>query len=327
VLRRGIVASVIAVACALAIGALSYVGYHRAPAAEAALIQPDAPVNGFAAFLEVDVELPEPEPEPEDIDERRAAFEARYPAQAAATSTSGRGGDDWAVLIGINEHLGSVPNNHVSREDAERLRALLLRAGWSDERIVLLTDTDATGDMIREAVAWLERKSSAGSSVVFHYSGHSKKWYGAGGRIDDQALWPTDDDFIRRDELAAALEGVEHAAFWGNVAACEAAGFHVEGVAGPDRVWTYSSRADEKSYEDPDAGHSVWGAYLLDHGLWRAGDDVPSVQEAFTEAAPKANVYTSLQVPYGPQTPVLADDLGRPFELAPTPARLTPSAG
>lgn len=320
--HRGIAATSIALACAVVIAGLSYVGYHGAPA-EAVLVQPDRAETGFAAFLEVRATPPAPpEAEPERIDARRAAFEARYPDQAAATAGTGPGDDDWAVLIGINEHLGSVPDNHVSREDAERMRDLLLRAGWSDERVVLLTDTEATGDMIREALAWLARKSSDGSRVVFHYSGHSKKFYGADGSIDDQALWPTDDDFVRRDELAAVLADVDHDAFWGNVAACEAAGFHIDGAAGPGRVWTYSSRADQKSYEDPSAGHSVWGTYFLDDALWRAGDQVPSVQEAFASAAPRAHQYTSLQVPYGPQSPVLADDLGRPFDLAALPARV-----
>jgi hypothetical protein len=326
--RRGVAAALIAATCAIALTGLSYLGYERAPA-EAALVQPDmrSSAAAVAAFLDVRVTLSDVPPEPEEISERRAAFEARYPDQAAAEPAAGPGGDDWAFLIGINEQLGAVPDNHASREDAERMRALLLRAGWSDERIVLMTDTDATGAMIREGLAWLARKSGEASTVVFHYSGHSKKWYGAGGSIEDQALWPTDDDFVRRGDLGAALGEVVHDTFWGNVATCEAAGFHVDGTAGADRVWTYSSRADQKSYEDPAAGHSVWGSYLLDQALWRAGEDAPSVQDAFTEAAPRAHEYTSLQVPYGPQTPVLEDDLGRPFELAAPPDRLTPPVG
>jgi hypothetical protein len=323
---RGVVAVLVAAVCAIALTGLSYVGYHRAPA-EAALVQPDGTGSGVAPFLDAHAVAEEAPAEPEDISARRAAFEARFPAQAAAEAEGGRGGDDWALLIGINEHQGSVADNFVSRQDAERMRALLLRAGWSGNRIVLLTDADATGDMMREGLAWLARKSGEGSKVVFHYSGHSKKWYGAGGGIEDMALWPTDDDFVRRGELATALADVEHAEMWGNVAACEAAGFHLDGVAGPDRVWTYSSRADEKSYEDPSAGHSVWGMFLLDDGLWQAGSSPPPVQEAFVEAAPKASHYTSLQVPYGPQTPVIEDDLGRPFDLIAVPSRLTPAAG
>jgi hypothetical protein len=323
--RRGVTAALVAATCAIALTGLSYVGYHRAPA-EAALVQPDRGLSGIEAFLDTRVEAEEAPPAEEDISDRRAAFESRYPEQAAAEPADG-GDDAWALLIGINEHQGTVADNFVSRQDAERLRALLLRSGWSDDRIVLMTDADATGDMIREGLAWLARKSGADAKVVFHYSGHSKKWYGPGGRIDDMGLWPTDDDFVRRAELADALADVAHAEFWGNVAACEAAGFHLDGVAAPDRVWTYSSRGDEKSYEDPSAGHSVWGRFLLDRGLWQAGERPPSVQDAFVEAAPQAAHYTSLQVPYGPQNPVLEDDLGRPFDLTPVPSRVTSTVG
>ncbi len=328
---RGVVAVLVAVASAIALTGLTYVGYVRAPAASAAadvLVQPDGDVGGLAAFLEVRAWPPSTTDPPEDDDpERRAAFARSFPVQEAAIRGTGPGEDGWAVLIGINEHLGAVPDNFVSREDAERLRALLLRAGWSDDRIVLLTDRDATGDMIRESVAWLARKTGPESTVVFHYSGHSKKWYGPGGRIDDQALWPTDDDFVRRGELAEALGAVTHDALWGNVAACEAAGFALPGLTAPGRVWTFSSEADEKSYEDPEAGHSVWGAFLLDQGLWQHGEDPPSVQAAFADAAPLARHYTSLQVPYGPQTPVLVDELGTPFDLTAVPTRVTPRVG
>ncbi|MEX1178357.1 MAG: caspase family protein [Nitriliruptor sp.] len=326
-----VLAAVVAVVAA-SVGVASVVR-HDAPAA-AELVQPDQHVTGLASFLEA----PEPEPQPDPVPDRgsppdpvpdpdrRAAFVERFPTQDAAEPGTGAGEDDWAVLVGINEHLGGVPDNVASAQDAERLRALLLREGWSDDRIVLLTDTEATGEMIREALAWLERKAGGDSRVVFHFSGHSKKWYGAGGTITDQALWPTDDDFVRREELAEALGAVDHDAFWGNVAACEAAGFSLPGVTAPGRVWTFSSAADEKSYEDPQADHSVWGRFLLDQGMWQH-DDAPPVQHAFADAAPNAAEYTSLQVPYGPQRPVLVDDLGEPFDLTAVPARITPPMG
>lgn len=320
---RGVIAALVVAACAIALTGLSYLDVDQAP--DATLVQPDRVPDGVAPFLETTA-VEAPPPEPEEVSARRAAFEARYPAQAVAEADGGRGSDHWALLIGINEHEGAVADNVGSRQDAEHLRALLIRSGWAGDHIVLMTDADATGEMIREGLAWLERKSGDDAKVVFHYSGHSKKWYGAGGGIEDMALWPTDDDFVRRAELADALAEVRHREFWGNVAACEAAGFHVDGTAGPDRLWTYSSAADEKSYEDPKHGQSVWGMYLLDHGLWRAEGRVPSVQEAFPEAAEQAAWYTSLQA-RGSQRPVLEDDLGHPFELAAVPAKVTPASG
>jgi hypothetical protein len=340
--RRRVVGSLLAVLVALAAAGVGAVGWSaggESPASAATpLVVPGGSGDALASFLgtrtgprtsepvsgPASQPSPVPPADPEPVDARRAAFEQLFPAQAAAEVGGDPGEDAWAVLIGINEHLGAVTDNFVSREDAERLRALLLREGWSDERIVLLTDTDATGDMIRESLDWLARKAGERSTVVVHYSGHSRKWYDAGGRIEDQALWPTDDDFVRRDELADALDEVEHAAMWGNVASCEAAGFALPGVTGPGRVWTFSSGADEKSYEDPEAGHSVWGMFLLDHGLWRADEVTPAIQDAFVDAAAGAATYTSLQVPYGPQRPVLDDQLGRPFSLSAVPTRITP---
>lgn len=332
--HRGLVAMVVALLSALVVGLLVDAG-TRVSAADT-LVQPDGSRAALAQVLSAPEVLyrpsddvpaaptpPEPEPEPapavdEEVppepDAAAARFASRFPEQVAARPVAD---DRWALLIGINTHLGGVADNHASRQDAERLWQLLRRAGWPEDRIVLLTDTDATGEMIRASLGWLADKSAPDATVVFHYSGHSKKWYGAGGRIDDQALWPTDDDFVRRDELGAALAGVEHAQLWGNVAACEAAGFHVDGVAAPGRVWTYSSRADQKSYEDPAHGHSVWGRFLLHEGLWQAGERPPAVQDAFLQASADAAHYTSLQRPHGPQVPVLHDDLGRPFALHP----------
>jgi hypothetical protein len=262
--------------------------------------------------------LPEPEFPPErdrlpTSPETRAAFEQRYPEQAEARRGHGPGENDWALLIGINEHLGAVANNHASRQDAERLHELLLEAGWSDERIVVMTDTDATGDMIREGLSWLARKAGDDATVLLNYSGHSKKWYGGGGAILDIGLWPTDDDFIRRDELGHALDAIPHARLWGNFATCNAEALHEADLGSQGRVLTYSSRTPEKSYEDPAAGHSVWGSFLLDDGLWTAAGGV-AVQDAFEAAAPRATERTVGQR-YGPQTPVIYDDLGEPFTL------------
>ncbi|MTV27491.1 caspase family protein [Nitriliruptoraceae bacterium ZYF776] len=319
--RRGPVALLIAASSVAAVGVVMLVGMTPAEP-ETVVVFPGPSADTLAreaAALHVPEEVePEEERDPIPTDEdSRAAFEARYPDQAAASA----GDEPWALLIGINEHVGAVSDNYVSREDAESLREILLASGWSDDRIVLMTDTDATGVMIREGLSWLARKADDGSRVVFHFSGHSKKWYGDGGAILDEALWPTDDDFVRRDELADMLTHVRHDQFWGNFATCNAEGFHEAGLAAPGRVLTYSSRTAEKSYEDPSAGHSVWGAYLLDHALLRGGVTGPgnavSVQDAFAFAAPMATTRTSTQVPYGPQTPVLVDDLGEPFVLSP----------
>lgn len=316
----------------LGVVALDLAGPEQAPAPVVELqAVPIAP--GDADEPEPDPEpesepAPEPDPDPLPTDpDSRAAFEERYPAQAAAERAAGPHEDRWALLIGINEHLGTVADAHASREDAELLREMLLETGWNDERIVLMTDTDATGQMIHEGLSWLARKAGDDADVVLHYSGHSKKWYGEGGAILDMALWSTDDDFVRRDELATSLDAIPHGRLWGNFATCNAEGFHEAGLADDGRVFTYSSQTPEKSYEDPEFGNSVWGRFLLGEVLWQDGTNTDlgtvSIQAAFEAAAPMANQRTATQR-YGPQNPVLHDDLGEPFHLAAVDAATSP---
>jgi hypothetical protein len=85
------------------------------------------------------------------------SFTARFPEHAAAfQDPADPASTRWAVLIGINEYTsGSVADNIGSRQDAEDLRAHLLTSGWRDDHILLLTDRDATGRNITDALRWL----------------------------------------------------------------------------------------------------------------------------------------------------------------------------
>lgn len=257
------------------------------------------------------------------VEPAQTRFEERFPVHATAMQEA----DDpattrWAVLIGINEHDGRVRDNIGSRQDAEDLHRLLLERGWRSDHLLLLTDRAATGDNIEQALRWLARKTDDRSVSVVHYSGHSKKWRGdvdADGEYLDEGLWPHDHAFITDRRFAALLDGVG-GRLWVNLAACESAGLADPGLARSGRILTMSSREDEKSYEDPSVGNSVWGWYLIDEALstrWAdANDDGDvTVQEAFEFAAPRSTKRTSRQR-LGPQHPVIDDRVGEPFSLA-----------
>jgi hypothetical protein len=259
-------------------------------------------------------------------------FAERFPAQAAATQDP----DDpastrWALLIGINEHRGTVADNIGSRQDAEDLRTVLLAHGWRDDHILVLTDRQATRDDIVAGLAWLADKTDEDSVAVFHYSGHSKKWRhdvdGDGER--DVGLWPSDDGYIVDSELVDLLEPVQPQALWVSFATCNAAGMADPGLAQPGRVLTFSSGAPQKSYEHPAWGNSVWGWHLIEQALGAGlgdldGDGRVTVQEAFAWARPRASDTTSGQR-YGPQDGVMIDLLGGELDLlvpdAPPPSR------
>lgn len=263
------------------------------------------------------------------------AFAERWPAQAAA----GQDPKDpattrWALLIGINEHSTSVRDNYGSAQDAIDLREFLIAKGWRDDHIVLMTDLDATRDNIVAGMSWLTQKTNADSVAIFHYSGHSKKWYDqdhdGDGEITDEGLWPSDGRFIVDSEMVARLRNVTAGKFWISIGACNAEGFNDPGLAREGRLLTFSSTEAEKSYEDPSVNNSVYGYYLFEEGLKQGfgdtnGDRLLTVEETIAFAAPRAHRRTEGQR-YGNQTAVVIDNLAGDFdfEIPPPPPEPEP---
>lgn len=253
-----------------------------------------------------------------------ASFAERFPAQAAAAQHP----DDpstarWALLIGINDYRGSVADNVGSRQDAEDLRSRLLANGWRDDHILLLTDRAATRANIADGIRWLAERTDEDSVAVFHYSGHSKKWYDrdidGDGEDFDVGLWPHGDRFISDSELAALLDPVQPDALWISFATCNAGGLADPGLVRPGRILTFSSGEPQKSYENPAWGNSVWG-WLMFEQAFAAGvadtdrDGWVSVEEAFAWARPRASDTTRDQR-YGPQDGVMVDMVDGGFDL------------
>lgn len=253
-----------------------------------------------------------------------ARFEEAFPAQAAAVQDPhDPAGTRWAVLIGINDHQGPTRDNIGSRQDAELLRAHLLDLGWRDDHIVLLTDDLAVRDNLEEAISWLARKTDEDSVAIFHYSGHTKQWWGrdmdGDGEIPDEGLWPSDNDRIPDGEFVARMAAVDAGRLWINIAACEAAGFADPGLARPGRTMTFSSREDEKSYEEPRENLSIWGHHLIKRGMVERladtnGDGRVTVEEAFHFAVPPA-AERSVIGSHGSQNGVIIDQDPAPFAL------------
>ncbi|HEX9766533.1 MAG TPA: caspase family protein [Nitriliruptorales bacterium] len=257
-------------------------------------------------------------------------FAGRFPAHAAANeSARDPSTSRWALLIGVNEHTGRTRDNVGSRQDAEDLADHLSSNGWRDDHVLLLTDATATRRHILEGLAWLARKTSDDSIVVIHYSGHVKQWYGwdvdGDGESTDEALWPSDNQFIVDSDFSERVARVRASRLWVDIGGCEAAGFADSPMIRSRAVYTFSSEEDEKSYEDPSAANSIWGWYLVDRGLLQGHADRDnngrvSVEEAFDYAGPRATARTSSQE-RGPQTPVIIDNLPGDFifEIPPPP--------
>lgn len=251
------------------------------------------------------------QPAPADVD---AAFADRFPDHAAARQVEGEPETfHWAVIIGPDRYQGSTGNTLGSVADARVLTETLHARGWRGDHVLTLTDAAATGANIRRAFDWLAAKTDERSTVVVSFSGHMD--HRGSGEGTTAALWTHDNQRIWPGELGNALGAVEADRMWLSFQGCHAAGLAAPGVEGERRLVTYSSRAAEKSYEDPEVGHSVMGNYLFREGLAQGwGNDGntagASVQGAFDWAAPRANTRTA-----GQQTPVISDRLGEPFTL------------
>jgi hypothetical protein len=229
----------------------------------------------------------------------------------ASAAPAPAAGERWALIVGIDHFQGGTRPNYGGVNDAADVRQALIKNGWADDHIKVLTDGGATAGAIRAGLQWLVDHSSPNGMSVFHYSGHVKQ---VGST---EYLWPHDNAFIPDTELAGKIRQLRGQA-WVDISGCEAAGFD-EGISAPNRLFTASSRSNEKSYEIPDMRQSVFSLLLVEQGLVNGaadanGDRKVSVQEAFAYAAARAPQLTSGQA-QGAQHPVMAGWDGTPLYL------------
>ena len=243
-------------------------------------------------------------------------------APVASAAPAPAAGERWALIVGVDRFQGSTRPNYGAVNDAADVRQALLKAGWADDHIKVLTDGGATAGAIRAGLQWLVDHSGPTSLSVFHYSGHVKQ---VGST---EYLWPHDNAFISDTDLAAKIRQLKGQA-WVDISGCEAAGFD-EGISAPNRLFTASSRSTEKSYEIPDMRQSVFTLLLVEQALINGagdanGDRKVSVQEAFAFAAARAPQITASQS-QGAQHPVMAGWDGTPLHLDAVAAPPAPPA-
>jgi hypothetical protein len=241
------------------------------------------------------------------------------PASAAPAPPAG---ERWALVVGVDRFQGATRSNYGAVNDAADFRDMLLRAGWADDHIKVVTDGAATAAGIRAGLQWLVDRSGPSTLSVVHYSGHVKQ---VGST---EYLWPHDNRFIADSELAGYARQLRGQA-WIDISGCEGAGFD-EGISGPTRLFTASSRANEKSYESVGLRQSIFTHLLVEQAMLQGMGDADrdgrvSVQEAFAHAAPRAPQMTA-NARQGPQHPVIAGGDGTPLFLDAVPVAPAPVA-
>jgi Caspase domain len=246
------------------------------------------------------------------------------PATAVGTGPTATS-DRWALIVGITDYAGRTVSTAGGAGDAADFREALLRNGFPPDHIVTLTEARATAANVRAGLQWLVDHSGPNAFSVFHYSGHVKQVGGdrdGDGERVDEFLWSYDNVFLADAELADTARRLRGLA-WFDIAGCEAAGFD-EGISGPTRLFTASSRETEKSYEHPDWRNSIFTGVEIDQAILQGMGDMDgngkvSIQEAFAFAADRAPELTARQR-RGAQHPVGAGGEGPQWFLDGPPA-------
>jgi hypothetical protein len=171
----------------------------------------------------------------------------------------------WAVLIGVQDYAGTTHSTYGGRGDVKAIRAALLRSGWRSDHIVTLLDSQATGQAVINAMAWLADRSGPGTFALFHFSGHVCISSRGGCPPGHTYLWGYDNRFIPESTVGAVLGAVQGRA-WFDFAGCEAGAFDV-GLHSAKRLVTGASQASETAYEQPDWNESVWTGLVWDQAF------------------------------------------------------------
>lgn len=115
------------------------------------------------------------------------------------SSDDNTGKQNWAVIVGISNYQSSSLNLEWGEEDAlDFYDTLRDSKGWATDNIKLLTNSSASGDSIKSALAGLAKRVSADDQVVFYFSGRGS--YGP-----DQPPFDEGDGF---DEYLVPYDGL-----------------------------------------------------------------------------------------------------------------------
>jgi hypothetical protein len=218
----------------------------------------------------------------------------------------------WSVVIGINDYPGTSHDLESARNDASDMDAALARYRVPSQQRVVLYDGQATADVIRRSLDWLEAKAGPDATVVFFYAGHVRKL-----ARNTEAMVGADGRTVADTEVAQRLAGLRARRTWLVFAACYGGGFN-EALA-PGRILTAAAPADKLAYESRKLRRSYLGEYLTHQAMLEGRADA-SVEKAFAWAL------AGLQRDHPDRLPVQYDEVPGDLVLGPQPAAPAPSS-
>src|SRR4051794_19795465 len=95
------------------------------------------------------------------------------PASAAAPAPAPA--ERWALLVGLDHFQGATRPNLGAVNDVATFRQALLKAGWADDHIKVLTDGAANAADIRSGMQWLSTTAAPPRCRAFPTPGPANK--------------------------------------------------------------------------------------------------------------------------------------------------------
>ena len=217
------------------------------------------------------------------------------PATQAATGVLGAPceGKKYAVVVGISDYPGTASDLEFCDDDAQDMcNALTSLYGYKSANIRLLTDSEATFDAIRDAIADIDGKEVAGDEVLFFFSGH-----GAKGKANDGDRENIDESIVTHDgsnfvyiwdgQLKDWFSGFATSRIIFIFDSCLAGG--MTDLKAPGRVISMACSETGLSYESSTWGNGQFTYYFVDEGMLQAEadkyDNVTGVVDVTVEEA------------------------------------------
>lgn len=189
---------------------------------------------------------------PGDHGAYKIGYEADDSIQGHSAQTAAAvDGDLYGVFVGISDYPGSDNDLDFTAEDARVLQEAFVRgAGMRPENGIVLVDSEATVEGVRQAMATIAARMDDDDRMVFFYSGHGvrlpRQEFQASdpdGQDESLALY---DGMATDDAFAGWLDGVPGTSLI-VLDACFSGGFAKDVITKPGRMGLFSSHEDVTS--------------------------------------------------------------------------------
>ncbi len=241
-------------------------------------------------------------PPPEKFDAPADATAAAPKGLYSHSAHSGGEGGTWAVMIGINNYPGTSHDLQAAVNDANDVNEALAKMGVPGSNRLLIRDSQASAEVIRAAVNWLNDHAGPDAQAIFFFAGHVRKQ--GEGR---EALVAADGKTVSDGELAGRMAHLRARQTWIGIAGCYGGGFNEVLKAG--RILTGASPSNSLAYENGGFQRSYMVQYMIRKALIEGQANGTTIEAAFAYAQ------AALARDYPNRQPVQFDHVSGDLEL------------